>query len=162
MVLFPALLTGLVLSGLLSVLIFGSLAYNPRLWLHHAPKEIVEAVPPLRETEKKHRLVLGLVFFALLLGAPLVGIWQLQNQAGSLGYWQTTLFLWIVWMTFNLVDLVLIDWPIVALRPGMLYPPGVDHLIHLNTYQMHLVAFVKGSIGITLASPLFAGLSLLL
>jgi hypothetical protein len=44
------LIDGAILSAALSVVVLGSLYYNPRLWLHDYPKEIQAKVPRKNET----------------------------------------------------------------------------------------------------------------
>jgi len=164
MSLYFVLSAGLVLSVLLSALILGTLVWNYRLWSHHAPEEMAEFIPPLNDREKVHRYWVALVFFILMFGVPIAGIKLFQAKTGgSLGYWELFLFLWGVWMTFNIVDLMILDWLIVVkLWPQVFYPPEVNHLLHLNSYKFHFIAFCKGTVGLTVASFPFAGLFLFL
>ncbi len=43
----------LIYYVLLSILLYGSLAYSPRMWLHRMPPEVVEKVPLKTPTEKR-------------------------------------------------------------------------------------------------------------
>lgn len=51
---------GVIMSIVLSVMILGSLYYNPRLWLNDYPKDIQKVVFPKSINEKSKRFTLVL------------------------------------------------------------------------------------------------------
>jgi hypothetical protein len=56
----------------LSILLYGSLAYNPRMWLHRMPPEVVAKAPPKTPEEKRLLLkTVGIPFLLLLVVYPI-------------------------------------------------------------------------------------------
>ncbi len=148
-----AVLHGLLLSVVLSILILGALAYNPRLFLQDFPKPIQEALPPLTNREKRERLLVAVPFLIAVLGIPLWGVLSWSAAQGDIGFLEAFAYLWVVWMVFNAVDLVILDWLIVvAWHPRFITPPEFAPLLHHNTYRFHFIGFLKGTALITVAS----------
>jgi hypothetical protein len=58
---------------LLSILLYGSLAYNPRMWLHRMPPKVVAKVPPKTPAEKRLLIkTVAMPLFLLLIVYPTV------------------------------------------------------------------------------------------
>lgn len=164
MLITQALLSGGLLSAILSLLIFASLAYNPRLWLHDAPQAMQDAVPPLTKREKRDRLLLSVPFFAVLILIPVLSVLSVEAALGrSLSFAEAFVHLYTVWMVFNLVDLLLLDWLVVVMwHPQRLQIPGTQHLIHLNSYADHFRGFLIGVVlGVVFSAVLGALLTVL-
>jgi hypothetical protein len=152
-----ALLTGVFVSVLTSILIFASLAYNPRLWIQDMPKPMQAAIPSLSRREQRDRILFGIPTFLAMLAPPVWAVLQWKATHGAITFGQAFLFLFTAWMTFNLVDLVLIDWlVIVAWQPKRFTVPGTEHLMHLNNYSYHFKAFLKGTAMIAVLSGIMA------
>ncbi|MCB0034281.1 MAG: hypothetical protein KDE51_09690 [Anaerolineales bacterium] len=146
-----SLTTGFIVSAVLTVLILVSLANNPRIWIQDAPQEMQAVMTPLTAQEKRVRILWAIPIFAVALIPPFAALAWYQAAQQPLGYWQGVLFLWLVMMTFNVIDLLLIDWLIVVWwHPSWTMLPEVEHLNHLNNYAFHFKAFLKGTVGITL------------
>jgi hypothetical protein len=143
----------LVDGGLLSlagaILIFGSLRFNPRLWLQDYPKDIQNRVAPKTPHERRASLAWGVPFLAMLVGMPALSCWVVKQQSGGsvpLGF----LFLdaFGVAFLFNVFDLVVIDWLIVcAMTPAFVVIPGTEGAAGYQDYRHHLRAFGVGTIG---------------
>ena len=141
------LVDGTVLSAALSVVIFGSLAYNPRLWINDAPEPARKLAAPLSAAERRDRWVVTGVFL-LAIGA--VVAWSAvrliaREPAPSFG----TVFIHFlaVFFLFNLFDLVVIDWLVLlVMRPAFarLSLPGLSHEETVGGYGYHFVGFLKG------------------
>ncbi len=146
-----SLITGLIISAMLTVLILGSLMHNPRIWVHDAPQAMQAVVAPLTPQEKRIRVLWAIPIFAVALVVPFAVLFWFEAGQRPLGFWEAALFLWIVMMTFNIIDLVLIDWLIVVWwHPSWTTLPEIEHLNHLNNYTFHFKAFLKGTMGITI------------
>jgi hypothetical protein len=61
-----------------SILLYGSLAYNPRIWLHRMPPEVRNKVPGKTPQEKRVFAVFAIPFLIWLLGYPIVYVLQQQ------------------------------------------------------------------------------------
>lgn len=158
-VIYYGLFYGGLLSVLLSTMVMVSLWINPEMWLHDAPKEIQESHGPMSAKAKRQRTIFVIPFFAVVIGVPWWALQQLPAATGepyTFGTIFTTLF--VMFMLFNLVDLVLIDWLIVeAWRPHFLRRGRLGQLMTKRYYLFHFMGFCKGSVGLTLVSLLVAG-----
>ncbi len=138
------LLNGTILSLVLGIIIMGSLRYNARLWLQDYPKPIRDAVPPLTNTEKRERLVVGIIFMSILFGMVILEAVQLRGDGVSFG--TAYLHLFTLLLMFNLFDALVLDLFILALfKPKFAIPNGAENLAYLfNDYRKHLTDFMKG------------------
>lgn len=140
-------------------MILASLAYNPRLWIGDAPKEMQAAVPPLNASEKRARSIFAIPFMLMTFGYPIYAFIQYESANGALNFLNSFFFFFIVWQTFNLVDLLFIDFfCVVWWNPPRFRIPDVEHLHHLNNYTYHFRAFLKGVVMLTVVSLIFAGI----
>jgi len=154
---------GAMLSGVLTILILGSLYINPEMWLQDAPREVQEKHGPMSARAKRQRLWL-VVAFAITISAVVgLSLYQLPAVLGEpLTFLTVFVHLWFIFTLFNLVDLLLIDWLIVELiRPGFIVQSGLGQLMGERNYWFHFQGFLKGSVGITVVSLLLAGLIML-
>jgi hypothetical protein len=66
------LLTHLLIYNLIiSFLLYASLAYNPRIWMHRMPPEVVQKVPPRTPAEKRQLYFFGVPFLLILVIYPI-------------------------------------------------------------------------------------------
>ncbi|MGI9518400.1 MAG: hypothetical protein ACR2NP_15195 [Pirellulaceae bacterium] len=151
-----AIVLGLAVSVVLTVLILASLAHNPRLWLGDAPKEMQKAATPLSKEERSLRIKWAVpILLVMVVVIPIVTF--LIHQESPLSFVEAFGFMWIAWTTFNLVDLVIIDWLVVVRwRPDWSVIREVEHLYHLNTYWFHFKCFLIGTVVITIVSAILA------
>lgn len=157
---------GALYSAVLGVLIVGSLAYNARLWMQDFPQAIRDAIPPLNRTEKRQRIVLGVVFMAAILGLPLWLSGRLEAQyGGAVPFGDMYLYMLGVLLLFNLFDAVVLDVLLIAiLQPGFVRLPGAEAVANaaLRDPRWHLTAFLKGVVICTVGAALLAGIATLL
>jgi len=162
MLITQAFLVGLLQSGILTALILLSLFYNPRIWLHDAPQAMQAAVPPLTKRERRARTLFGIPIFAAFLVPPIASVLHVEAALSGLSFSEAWLHLFIILMTFNLVDLLLIDWGIIVLwNPARFSLAGTEHLRHLNNYAFHFRGFLIGTLLSAIASTIVAGLVVL-
>lgn len=150
---------GSLLSVLLSIMILVSLWVNPEMWLHDAPKEVQEKHGPMSAKARRQRAIFIVPFFAVVIGVPWWALYQLPGATGQ-PYTFGTIFmtLFVMFMLFNLIDLVVIDWLIVEVwRPNFLRRGRLGALMTRRYYLFHFIGFCKGSVGLTLVSLLVAG-----
>lgn len=93
------------------------------------------------------------------MGLPWLALHQLPAATGQPYTFQSVFItLFIMFMIFNVVDLLVIDWLIVeAWRPDFLRNSRLSKLMEKRFYKFHFVGFCKGSVGLTLVSLLVAG-----
>lgn len=158
-----SLIYGTLLSGVLTILVLGSLYINPEMWLRDAPRDVQEKHGPMSARAKRQRAWLMLAFAITIIGVVGVSTYQLSVIVGGpLTFLMIFAHLWIMFMLFNLVDLLLIDWLIVEIiRPAFIVESGLGQLMAKRNYWHHFQGFLKGSVGILVVSLLLAGVIML-
>ena len=158
-----SLFYGTMLSAVFTILILGSLYINPEMWLGDAPREVQEKHGPMSARAKRQRVWLVVAFVITIIGVVGVSLYQLPAvMGGPLTFLTVFAHLWIMFMLFNLVDLLLIDWLIVEfMRPAFIVQSGLGQLMAERNYWFHFQGFLKGSVGILIVSLLLAGLIML-
>lgn len=86
-----------------------------------------------------------------------------HRAGGPPGFWAIFLTLFVAMQTFNVFDLLVIDWLFVAtLKPKALMIPGTETWDGYDDYGFYVHGFLVGFIGITVVSVLFTGLTLVI
>ena len=147
---------GLLLAVLLSIVLMGSLYVNPEIGWRTYPPAVKAAFGSMREKVRRQRLVLGLVFIALLIVIPVYDLIQLEAQkGGSLTFSEAFVSTLIVLNVFNLVDLLILDWLIFATwRPKALMLPGTEGMAEYGDYGFYFAGFLRGLLGSIIISAL--------
>lgn len=154
-----ALLTAGVVYLLFTVLVLSSLAYNPRLWLRSAPPAIRDAVAPLTVREKRIRLVLLPALVAVTVGIPVWSVLSVETALGGITFESAFVHLWVVFVAFNLYDLVVLDWLVtVRWQPRFVYTPEIEPHLHHNTARYHLALHAKSTVALTAIAAVLAAL----
>ena len=134
------LLTHLTIYNLMaSLLIYGSIAYQPRLWLHRMPPEVRKKVPPKTPEENKLFLFVALPFVLLLFAYPIVYVIQEGTNPAS-SFWVLLAFFagFAVWDTLVLDILIF-----CRLTPRFIIINGTERGDYSNM-KYHLVSGAKG------------------
>ncbi len=155
-----SLIFGAVMSLLMFVLVFGSLAYNAEIWLNDYPPDVKEKYGPPSEKTVRQRRIFSIIFF-LALGALLaLSVGRLPQVTGRpLNFLDVFINLFTVFMVANLVDLLVFDWLIaVTLKPKFMILPGTEGMAGYRDYGFHFRAFLNGTAGGLVAMALLAGI----
>jgi hypothetical protein len=125
---------------LLSIILYGSLAYNPRMWLHRMPPEVAGKVSPKTPEEKRLLLkTVGIPFLLLLIAYPT--IYVLQQDANWLNYF---VILCAFFAGFDVWDTLILDLLIFCkLTPRFIIIEGTEREDYANM-KYHLVSGAKG------------------
>ncbi len=156
------LLYGLILSAVMTVFIMGSLRFNNEMWLNDYPPDIKAKWGPMSPKARKLQLWVGLPLMAVVVLLVGLQVAQLvQRSGGQFNFAAVTLSLWLSMMLFNLFDLLVLDWFwMMTLRPSYAVLPGTEGMPGYSDYGFHFRGFLKGSVGITIASPVLAAIAL--
>jgi hypothetical protein len=156
------LLRSLILSVIVGAIVMASLMYNARLWLQDYPKPIRDRVPPLSPSEKRGRIVVGVLFIGVLLGGLLLETAQLRAHAG-LSFGAAYLHFFVMLFVFNLFDALVLDLFILTLlKPKFAILPGAEDLTYLfYDYRKQVGDFLKGMVFCVVASLPFAAIAVL-
>lgn len=154
------LLYGLFLSVVMAVTLLGSLRLNPEILIDDYPPDIRAKWGPISPQARRLKLWVGLPAMALVLGLLAAQAAQVVQRSGGFHFLEVTLSLWLSMMLFNLVDLLVLDWLVLlTFRPRLAILPGTEGLAGYSDYQFHFIGFLKGTVGITLASPILAAIA---
>ena len=142
-----SLLYGALLSLLLSALILATLYWRPMIWIADATPEVQAAAPPLSAADRRAKADAAVLFFDILLGTLAAGLLTLRDLSGGpLTFGEAFLATFIIFETFNLVDLLVLDWLIVEWwRPAFITFPGAEGLDLFAGYAHHFAGFLKGT-----------------
>lgn len=132
----------------LSILLYASLAVDPRMWLHRMPPAVVAKVPPKTAREKQKFLFWGILTAAIMFLYPPVVVY-LQHYN-----WPQTLWMVLsLYVSFNLVDTLILDLLIfVYLTPPFIIIPGTqlsdykDARYHVRAGLMGMVISLVGGL----------------
>jgi hypothetical protein len=142
------LLDGAILSILASLLLVGTLRFNPRLFLQDYPQSIQNLVPAKTPKEKRQSLIVGIPFLLLLVVVPFLSTLSLMHQSGEeVTFYQLFLHAFGVILFFNIVDLIVLDWLMFCTwTPSFLIIPGSEGSEAYKDYFYHFKASIIGTI----------------
>ena len=122
-----------------SVLIYGSLAYHPRIWLHRMPPEVRNKVPGKTQGERKLFIRIALPIVLLLFVYPIVYV--IQQETNLVNYfWMLLAFFagFAIWDTLVLDILIF-----CLLTPRFIMIDGTEREDYSNM-KYHLTSGAKG------------------
>lgn len=153
-----ALPYGLILTVILAAGLIGALWYNPEIILNDYPPDVKAAYGPARNPNSKRQARwLGLFMFVAVFGLLAAALESLPRPLTfAAGYWYGLVTIWAVLMTFNLADLLLLDFPLVFFQPRRFALPGTEGMQGYKDYRFHIRGFFIGTAGITVASLVLA------
>lgn len=147
---------GLICSALLTVALLIIGLKNPRLMLQDYPKEIIEAVPPKTEKEKKQGMLFGIPFLLIFIGYPLCFGWVFSSQQP---FWNVFWNVWGIAFFANAYDLIILDWLVICtITPQFIIIPGTDGNKGYKNYFFHFVGFLKGILITFVLSLILSGI----
>ena len=132
---------------------------NPRYMMQDYPPEITADILAQTSEEKRAGMKYGLPFLLTLAVFPLlVGlVFKFLGPASFVEIW---LRIFILMFSFNLVDLVILDWLIFcSLTPSFMVLPGTEGHPGYKNYRFHFIGFLKGTLIVLVASLLISGLT---
>jgi hypothetical protein len=155
-----ALLYGGVLSAVLSMLLLGLLWMNPEILLNDYPPDIQEKHGPMSDRSKRQRLPVAILLGAVGLGIVILSFSAVRaNGGGKIRFLTAFVHLFVMLSVFNVVDLLLLDWPLVAIVPSFMVLPGTEGSAGYKDYWFHFRGFLIGVVLIVAASVLLAGVA---
>lgn len=138
---------GLVTSLVLCAFVVVTMLVTYRQWLQDFPKFLRCLLPPKTAAEKRATILVAIPFFALAIGTPTLSLILAQAEvAVPYSFLEAWTHAWIVWKTFNLFVLLMID----CLRTSLINPAkppihGTEGSPAYSDYSFHLVGFAKGT-----------------
>lgn len=155
-----ALICGLIWSVMWSVYVFLILKCYPFSMLHDYPKDIQAAAAidkPTKEQEKAAKRF-GAVGGLIILGT-LLAFGSLHFHNEQVSFVQVLIYLFIVAMTWNVVDLLVMDWLIVCtITPKWVVIRGTEGCKGYKDYLFHFKGFLIGCVYTTIMAVFFSGI----
>jgi hypothetical protein len=155
------LIDGGLLMLIFMVMILAIGITNPRLMLNKGdiPDDILAAVPPKTEREKRLSRWWGIPLIAVMFGLPLYSTFNfaLQNPGAAFAtlYWHT----FLVTLMPNLGDLVILDWFLFCtITPRFLVYVGTEGFAGYKDYGFHLRGHLKALPAIAIVVAGLAGM----
>src|SRR5215471_10588119 len=140
-----ALIYGAVLSAALAVLLVGLLWINPEILLNDYPPDIRKKHGPMSERSKRQRVLAAIVIGAVALGIVTVSLSAVRaNGGGKIPFLTAFVHLFVMFSVFNVVDLLVLDWLMVAIGPSFLVLPGTQGSAGYKDYWFHFRGFLIG------------------
>jgi hypothetical protein len=163
-IVYPALFYGALISLVMTVMILITFRWNPEIWVHDAPPKIRERYGPVSAKAKRDGRIAAVPTFILLVGILVLAVVDLHRRAGSEpGFWAIFLTIFIAMQTFNVFDLLVLDWLILAtFQPKSLMIPGTETWEGHGDYAFHFRGFLIGCAGITVVSVVCSGAAMLI
>ena len=158
MLLHSILAYGISMSAVLTMILLGSIAYNPMLWLRTYPEDVKSKVQPKNNQGKKLALIFQIPFLIIMIGVPIFSTAILKSNMGNeFSFWIGFANFAGISSMFNLVDTVIIDWIIFCkITPKFIIIEGTERMEGYKDYTMHLKAFIKGLIITIILSFVFS------
>ena len=151
-----SLLYGLLLSLAMSILVIGALRYNPELMLRSYPPDIKAKYGPARPATLRQRKWLMLLLLGVLVAVFGAAVAQLPTPT----FLNAFLCAFIVMMTFNLYDLLILDWLLFGVfLPKWAILPGTEGMAAYKDYSFAFKGFLKGCVISVVIAGLVAGLT---
>jgi hypothetical protein len=113
--------------------------FKPRLFADasNLPGDILAAIPPQTEAEKREAKILSIPLFVILIGGMLYSTYTFAAQSGA-GFLPLFLHALVVILVVSTFDLVFIDWVILnTITPKWAVFPGTDGLAGYKNYGFH-------------------------
>jgi len=155
-----ALLEGLVWSVMWIFYVYVLLRWFPWEMVHEYPEDVKQActLPEPDEKQKKSsKFWGGLVSVIILITLAVFGIEHFRNADFS--FFELFLFLFIIGQTWNVVDLIIMDFLIVCtLRPKWVVLPGTEGCAGYGDYIFHFKGFLIGCVYTAIMALIIAGI----
>jgi hypothetical protein len=106
---------------------------------------------------KRQRIVVAFVIGGVSLGIVVASFASMRaDGAGAIPFAHAFVHLVVMLSVFNVIDLLLLDWPLVAIAPRFVVLPGTEGSPGYKDYRFHLRGFVIGTILIVPVSGMIA------
>lgn len=142
---YDALLYGLVLSAILTILTVISGAIALDMFVEDYPPDIKQKYGPMSTRAARLRPFIAALLFITVLGIPIVGLFGLQAKFLTVPFLSAVVFASIAILVFNVFDLLILDWLFFCtIQPRSMVLPGTEGMAGYRDYRFHFIGFLKG------------------
>ena len=159
------LLYGLILSVLFTLVLLGAVHLNVEIMQNDYPPDIKKAYGPEKSPKTRgQRRIFSLLFLFVLFG---VICYSMVNLGRSISIPLTFLPLFVLVFfeifTFNLWDLLVIDWLIFnTIQPKFIFLPGTEGMAGYKDYFFHFKGFLTGILFSLVSALILSGIALII
>jgi hypothetical protein len=156
-----ALLHGLIWSGIWVIALYVTFKFVPHALVHNYPKELQE-LAGIPAKSKRLTTIVSLLVWAVIIGYYLFAVlWTFRFQAG--GFFDMVVFSFIVFMVWNIFDLVIMDWLLFCtVQPSVMVLKGTKGHPAYKDYKFHFIGFLKGIVIAAIFALAIGGVSYLI
>lgn len=138
-------LWGTVFGVVFSVAMLIIARINAEMILNDYPPDVRAKFGPMSERTRKQANLASLPLLATLGLVVILGLGQLRNATGELTFMNTLVVTMLIFQTWNLIDLVLLDWfLLMTLKPRFMILPGTEGMAGYNDHMFHFRKFLNG------------------
>ena len=155
-----ALLEGLIWSLMWMIFVYVIVRHFPWEMVHDYPKDIQEkhTIPEPSASQKHHAKLFQVIASLVIIGTVFI-FGLLQFRSTRTGFPIIFLFTLIVVFTWNVVDLLLMDWIIVCtVTPKWIVLPGTEGCTGYKDYGFHFKGFLIGCVYSSLMALIVSGI----
>ena len=154
-----ALAFGVILSGALFALILVVLKVNPEIMLNDYPPDVRAKWGPMSRRTRRQRVVASVLVIMVLVGIAFWSTRSLQGRiTGDVTFQTASIHFLVMFGTFNLLDWLALDWPLVYSQPQFIVLPGTEGMAGYRSYWFHFRGFLIGCPIVAVASMLAAAI----
>ncbi len=158
------LIDGSILTAAFTAVVLYIGMYKPRLFLtkNDVPADILAAVPPKTQAEKRQAVLMSIPIFVILIGGMLYSTYTFALQSGA-GFLALYLHALAIILMITLFDLVVIDWLVLnTITPRWAVFPGTEGFAGYKDHGFHGRAHLKALPALLIGAALAAGIVLLI
>ena len=142
---YDALIYGLVLSLILTILVVVSGAIALDMFVGDYPPDVKQRYGPTSPRAARLRPYVAALLFTAVLVIPMLGLFALQADIGYVSFLPAFVFSIISLLVFNLFDLIILDWLFFCtIQPRAMVLPGTEGMAGYRDYRFHFIGFLKG------------------
>lgn len=140
-----SVVTGLVLSAILTVLLVAGLRVNPEIFYNDYPEEVKKVYGPMSDKGRRQRTPYSIVLFGVMVAAMIIHVNRLgESLGGAPSFLAVFASVSIVYLIFSLVDAFIIDWLILmVLWPSLGVLPGTGGMAFYHDMRAWAVNLLK-------------------
>lgn len=130
--------------------------------IEHDYPDDVRKIANIPKPSKKHRrngIIFATISFVILFGLlTIFAVWQYIGKDFS--FWEIFFHLWLVSMSWNFVDLIIVDWLLICILSVKYFVlPGTEQCPSNRNYRFHFIGFLKGFVTMSIISFLLTLIS---
>lgn len=159
-----ALIEGLIWSVLWMIYVYILVSRFPWEMLHDYPEDIQKASTlPAPSDEQKKKAKIFSVLFSLVIFGALIVFGVLQYAGEKVSFPEILLFIFIIAMIWNVVDLVIMDWLIICkLTAKWVVIEGTEGCRGYKDYMYHFKGFLLGCVYSAILALIISGIDYLI